>query len=512
MYKSAKLWVLFILIILLVNSNLFILASGLSDGESFGKVIVGDDDYSTYLTKMKIGYNGGWQYMNRYTTEPHEPSYIFLFYILLGHLARIFELNLHFTFHATRFILAFFALKVLYDFISKYTDEQEKLTMFLLAVFLSGSYNTTIDVSPQYHLYAGMMGFTHYMLTLICLLIFFDSVLAYVDNKGRFKFLKACLSLNILAVVHPFMVVLAGLVITGTVILNKKLMKAFPILAVSAASCAPLMLYFLHIFTTNPALIGWRSQATADTATVYRVFLYGLGSLFSYLLIAFWSRGKIKTADSSVLFIVWLVTALVLSFTKLITSSLQWFFFASVPVACLNYKFIKYLDSQAGFKVKFKGRSVVAWLILLILVLPTANLIFLIDHSAFYMLEHKEEYNQTIISAEDMKCYAWLRKYAAENDIVLAANGIGNIIPFVTDSITFLGHEHETLDYKNKLEQVEKFFGQEYSEQEAGSFLSKYGIKYIVVNKSREIGYSFLNHVLTGRTISLYEYTGSRVK
>jgi len=509
-YKSAKLWVLFILIILLVNSNMFIIVSGLSDGEFLGKAIVGDADYSTYITKMKIGYEGGWQYVNKYTTEPHDSSYIFLFYLFLGHLAAIFHLDLHLTFHAARFILAFFALKVLYRFFQKYSDETEILPIFLLAVFISGSYNTAIDIAPQYHLYAGMMGFTHYMLTLICLLVFFDSVLDYANRKGKGNLLKSVLALNVLAVVHPFMVVLAGLVITGTVIATKKLAKTLPILSISAVSSMPAMLYFFYIFTTNPALIGWRAQAVADLPHVYHLFLYGLGSLMAYCTIVLWIKKKITIADSSVLFIVWLLTALVLSFTNLITSPLQWFFFASVPVAYLSYKFIRYLDSKAAFKIVYKGRSVVSLLILVMLVIPTADMLFLIDHSAVYMLKHKEEFNQSIIFSEDMKCYEWLRENADTSDIILADERIGNIIPFVTNSITFIGHQHETLDYENKLKKVELLLDGSYTKQEAVGFLEESKIKYIIYNKGEKTGYEFLTHILSGRTITLYKYAGSK--
>lgn len=506
MFRSAKLWLLFILIIIVVNSNLLILVSGLSEGEYLGKVIAGGADYPTYLAKMKIGYDGGWQYINRYTTEPHQPTYIFLFYILLGHMARVLELNLHLTYHAARFILAFIALKVLYDFIGKFSDEKKPLTILFLAVFISGSYFNSIDAAPQYHLYSGMMGFTHYMLTFVCLLKFFESVLDYAENKGKGQILKAVIFLNILAVIHPFMVVLAGLVITGTVLITKKITVTFPLLAVSAISSTPLMFYFFYIFSSNPVLIGWRAQAVSDIAPNFVFFLYGLGSLSAYFTTIFWAKGKIKMTASSTLFLVWFYTALFLSLTNLITSNHQWFFFACLPVAYLAYKFISYLENQVGFRVRIKGKSVITWLLLILLVLPSANILFLLDYRAVRMIADKDKYNSTFIPSEDMQCYEWLKSNAENNDIILAETGIGSLIPFVTNSYTFIGHHHETLDYKNKEEQVEKLLNNNFIDEEAINFLEINRIKYVIKNNKAETRYTFLEPVMTGKNITLYEF------
>ena len=508
MFRSAKLWLLFALVIIIVNSNLLILAAGLSEGEHLGKAIAGDGDYPTYLAKMKIGLDGGWRYINRYTTEPHDPSYLFLFYILLGHLAGIFKLNLHITYHAARFILAFFALKVLYDFIKKYWDEREPATVLLLAVFLSGSYLFNIDGVPQCHIYSGMMGYTHYMLTLICLLKFFESVLDYdQDRRGR-HIGKAIVTLNILAAVHPFMVVLAGLVITGTVIMTGKLARTFSILAAAALSSTPLMFYYFYVFTYNPVLAGWREQAATSHFFLTHLFLYGLGSLFAYFTIISWARGKVVLGDASKLFAVWLFTALSLSYTGLITSRIQWFFFASLPVACLAYKFIKHLDTRAGFKVRLKGRSVVAWLLLLILVLPSFSVIFLMDCRAFRIIGHKEEFTANIIPPEDMKCFEWLKTNAGKNDIIMADIDTGNLIPFVTGSCTFIGHTHETMDYSNKKAQVDKFMKEGYTEGEARDFLKKNRIRYVIKKNLGRTGYAFLKPVMAGKSFTVYVFDG----
>jgi hypothetical protein len=45
------------------------------------------DDANTYLAKMRQGWEGAWAWQNRYTTESSPAAYLFMFWIVLGHLA-----------------------------------------------------------------------------------------------------------------------------------------------------------------------------------------------------------------------------------------------------------------------------------------------------------------------------------------------------------------------------------------------------------------------------------------
>src|SRR5437868_3820885 len=76
-----------------------------------GRVFVGFfylwDDATTYLAKMREGWEGAWAWQNRYTTESSPTAYLFLFWILLGHVAGITHLPLIAVFHLARIAGAF---------------------------------------------------------------------------------------------------------------------------------------------------------------------------------------------------------------------------------------------------------------------------------------------------------------------------------------------------------------------------------------------------------------------
>lgn len=72
------------------------------DGFRFtGTVFVLEDVFS-YFSKMRQGFEGAWGYLDRYTTEPHEPSLLFFFYIALGHVARWTGLSIPLLYHLAR--------------------------------------------------------------------------------------------------------------------------------------------------------------------------------------------------------------------------------------------------------------------------------------------------------------------------------------------------------------------------------------------------------------------------
>src|SRR5689334_22504898 len=51
-------------------------------------------DANTYLAKMRQGYEGAWAWQNRYTTEESPAAYLFMFWLVLGHIAAMTNLPL----------------------------------------------------------------------------------------------------------------------------------------------------------------------------------------------------------------------------------------------------------------------------------------------------------------------------------------------------------------------------------------------------------------------------------
>ncbi len=60
----------------------------------FGGRVFNRTDYAQDLARIIQGWRGDWQARLPATSEPHDPSTIYMLYHLLGHLARLFLASL----------------------------------------------------------------------------------------------------------------------------------------------------------------------------------------------------------------------------------------------------------------------------------------------------------------------------------------------------------------------------------------------------------------------------------
>src|ERR1700730_4829106 len=95
--------------------------------QQHGQVFMGffflGDDANTYLAKMRQGWEGAWAWTNRYTTESSPAAYLFMFWILLGHLAAILHLPLIVVFHLARIAAAFALAGAAWLFITHFIQD-----------------------------------------------------------------------------------------------------------------------------------------------------------------------------------------------------------------------------------------------------------------------------------------------------------------------------------------------------------------------------------------------------
>src|SRR5229473_1802371 len=96
------------------------------------------DDANTYLAKMRQGWEGAWAWQNRYTTESSPSAYLFMFWILLGHLAAILHLPLIAVFHLARVGAAFALMGSAWLFITHFIEDRSarRFGFFFVAIGL----------------------------------------------------------------------------------------------------------------------------------------------------------------------------------------------------------------------------------------------------------------------------------------------------------------------------------------------------------------------------------------
>src|SRR3989338_10832056 len=111
------------LIISVITSNLFlfIMTSGIilslnltplishirraPEGRTFALIHNNVQDFFFYQSLMNEGANGSWLTYDPYTTEPHQSSAIFSYFLWLGKLSKIVGISYAVTYHLVRIVL-----------------------------------------------------------------------------------------------------------------------------------------------------------------------------------------------------------------------------------------------------------------------------------------------------------------------------------------------------------------------------------------------------------------------
>ncbi|MBU1472928.1 hypothetical protein KKB64_04035 [Patescibacteria group bacterium] len=79
-------------------------------------------DYNFYLSRIREGIEGRWTVVERYTSEPHQGSFIHIVYVLAGQVGRFLRVPLHRSadiYHVARIVLGFALLMLIGEYVRK---------------------------------------------------------------------------------------------------------------------------------------------------------------------------------------------------------------------------------------------------------------------------------------------------------------------------------------------------------------------------------------------------------
>ena len=93
----------------------------------FGGFLLNPIDGNSYLAKIYQGWGGDWRFQLLYTAEPSEGGHLFLFYLALGHIARISGGSTQLIFHLARIVSAFALVVSLWYFFGKVLTHGRRL-------------------------------------------------------------------------------------------------------------------------------------------------------------------------------------------------------------------------------------------------------------------------------------------------------------------------------------------------------------------------------------------------
>ncbi len=477
-------------------------------GLRFGGILVNPLDGHSYLAKMRQGWEGAWLFRLTYTPEPHSGAAIFLFYLGLGHLARVAGLPIIAVYHAARILAGFGLLVTIYAFVSRLSrNAHERRLIFLLAGATAGLGWLGVMLGlfpidlwvPEAFAFFSLLSNPHFPLAIALMLIILAGVLW--PAKGPYGWLVPGLAGLALGIVAPF-----ALPVLYATLLVHLLVSAFParsarnecglalpknnrnmgsaLLAALSVS-APWLAYDYWVYTSNPALAAWSAQNVTPTPSLVDVALgFGLlGPLAVLGAVAVIRQHDLR--DGATALVLWTSITLVLIYAPM---SLQRRFITGLGLPLAMLAGIGMVHGLPGRWVCGRWPARIKILAATSGLLGSAFLLFVLTAGA---LSEQRPYNQPGMlyqSQDEVAGMAWLAANAP-GQVVLASPRTGMILPGQAGVRVFYGHPYETIEATTKAAQAEEFLSGRMSAEEWHSLAARYAIRYVFVGPAeRELG------------------------
>lgn len=446
-----------------------------------GYVFVGSCNYfdpwdiNVYLSNISWGKWGHWLWQQRYYTGSASAHFLYLFYIILGHVAYWLNLSGPVVYHLVALFLGM-GLLVLGYFLATYflNDRLNRLVAYALICFgggwgwLVGAWEirvpdaTTFPTLRVPHFSADQLLFLSSLVTAYFLV-------TKVDRRF-WRSLWLALFLAALSVIHPYMTVVASFIITLFAILMAKGRRSvsflfyliFPLVIAVGA-----VLFFLWDL--------WRDEAlrehflTAEnfyipTPNPVAIFL-GYGALSVFVIYGVWRYRNSRSEK------------LLFLFTWLFVHTLSLYAPLHHQRSLLkNFYIVLALWGAQGFSFLFRSsktwvKGTAAYLFVSLFFSQIVLLIF-----SFSIIKADNLY--TYVSQPEYSGLLWLQKNTAFGDVLLSSESFGNIAPIYAPTTSVLSHV--TVKLSEKRELAKQFYSVSTSEIERKSIIEQEGVDFVV--------------------------------
>ncbi|MCB8942187.1 MAG: hypothetical protein H6658_00280 [Ardenticatenaceae bacterium] len=507
--SSRREWLIALLIALLTIA-ITLIPYGLAslpheDGRLFTHTIMNPEDSQTYFAKIYQGYQGHALYTIPFTPEPHNGAFVGVFYVWLGHLARVTGLSITAVWHTSRLLADLILFLTTFAFISQFlTDRFQRWTAYLLALFGSGLGWLLFVIGQPYwlghfpvdfkqpgaHLFFTAFTYPHITLGTACILISIWGLWRLGDGQTTLFPLLLLLNLSntALGIAYPFllyiiMVVTALYWLYLTLRARRFLWQKGFLFASTYLIPAPLYIYYAYTLQTNAVFKAWDVQAaTPSPPWPHFIVAYGLMLLLGLL---YWYKKPEQRPLTAILWL-WILAVALLLYAPL-GPQRRFVQGVHVPLAIL---------ATAAFTQLFLPRWQQSKLWQHLLTKPRYNqpgltrlttLIFLafMSFSNLYVLASVstssliQRPDPLFRPADELEAANWLAQNGEETAVLIGDMQTGNYIAAHTPVRVILGHWAETVDYETKQALVSQFYSTTTSHTWRQDLIQQYHIRYI---------------------------------
>ncbi len=442
-------------------------------------VAVEAEDILSYFAKMGLGWQGQWLFHLSYTAQQHASVPIYTYYLFLGHLAHWFNISIPLTFHLARIVQGYILLLSVYVFIGRITSRlNERRFLFLLVCLSSG-----IMGIPESNTFYTLMDNPHFALSQTLLL--FTTAMYLLRPPANWarctvEMILMAVATGLLASLQPHMVVTAlGIGAIYIVVrwwFDRRVPKYLVVRLISGSIAGLGVVGFTYLVLNSDAVLReWQSQNQTLSPSIW-TYLIGYGLL---LIPAVWGVSwslRHKTNTGRLLLIWCLLTAVCIyaptSLQRRLISGVH------IPLAIL-----------AGFGIhevwmaRYKLSKLFAYLYL---VSTCVVSLFLV---AGYTRDVLARDPRLFVTANEYRAFEWLSGNAPYDAVVLSSPKLGSFIPAFTAQRVVVGHWAETVDMKDALPRVMRFYSAGANSFQRCADIEDWGVNYVLVGpRERDLG------------------------
>lgn len=449
-------------------------------------------DGASYLSKMRIGFEGGWLLQFLHTPEAHDGALMMVLYPALGHLARVTGLDLIVIFHLARVVATLFMYISLYVLGSVlWAGVAGRRLFFLIAAIGSGfgwllapltGLTTFPDLAiPEIFPFYSSLVNPHFPLALAALALLAAQFVLLTrpchPMLPRWSWLGTAILSLALALLYPQG--LAPFAVAVVVYLalvwqkERKLPDRTRIHVIALiAPAVPVAIYIGLQVRFSAVFTEWNRQNVTPAPPLW-VLLTGLGIPLLLGLPAIWRAARRMDRDGDRLMLIWLLTMLVFVF---LPTNIQRRFAVGmmIPVAFFAARAVReFWMLKLGAR---GGRLLVATSLVL---MTLSGLFITLAVPAPLLTRNGEARLGVVLPTAYDGALDWLAQHATSDDVVLASEQAGAWIPGWAGARVVYGHPYETLDAEAKLAAVRRWYGLP-DGPDCTALLDEFGVRYVV--------------------------------
>ncbi len=461
-------------------------------------------DGHSYLAKMRQGFEGSWRFHLPFTSKCSPGAHVYLFHLLLGHLARLVRLPLIVVYHGARILGGAAMLTGLYVLASSLSDQsRERRTMFLLAAVGSGlgwlllptgTQTADLWVPEAFPVYS-LMANAHFPLAIglmagtmrLGLHVLALESGSESDRDATWPWgVAMAVTATLLGAIQPFGLVptfgALGVILIARAAASRRRVGSPPYwragawIVIAATAALPYPLYMQKAIQTDPVLAAWRAQNVTTSPPLWDWALsYGLVLILAALG---GSTALRRGSNADLAMLGWAgvtFTGMYLPLPLQRRLSLG----LGVPIGLLAgmgwwRQARKWLSTHR--RGLARGAVIAFSALTPLLLIATAS-------SAALEAQSWKADSWLYLSNGEWAALRWLRDQgeAQSKAVVLCAPQMGSFVPAWTGHRVVYGHPFETIEAEQRAEQVEAYWSGEMSASNQAAFAEENRVQYILV-------------------------------